>query len=96
MVLLRQELPGEYRVKEFGLGKKSIMIKQSTFIGAQITVRENEILVDECPPSFAGTLLSSLLMVDFGGLIRFIFGAVPSQFHKLEKEVASLIKKQYK
>lgn len=95
MTILRQKFPGEYSVKEFGLGKKSVMIKQSTFIGVQVTVRENEILVDSAAPTLAGSFLSSLFMVDLGSLIRYLFGAAPAQFHKFEHEIASLINQQY-
>ena len=95
MALLQQKLPVEYNVKEFGLGKKCVMIKQSTFIGVQVTVRENEILVDSAPPTLAGSFLSSLFMVDLGSLIRYIFGGAPSKFHQFENEVAILINQQY-
>lgn len=67
--VLREKLPGEYNVREFGLGKKTVMIKKSTLVGVQITVRGNEISVHESRPSIAGGILSSLAMIELPGLL---------------------------
>jgi hypothetical protein len=98
IALLRKEIPSEYSVREFGLGKKTVMIKKSAFIGAQITVRKNEIAVDESTPSVAGGILSSLAMIELASLIIFIFasgGATRAKFRDFEKEMASLINERY-
>jgi len=98
MSILRQKLSGEYSVREFGLGKKTVIIKKSTLVGAQITVRENEISVHESTPSIVGGILSSLAMIEWAGLLIYLFGiadAVPAKSQSFEKEVASMIKKQY-
>lgn len=98
MNLLRQELPSGYSVREFGLGKKSIMVKMSTFIGAQITIRENEITVDASAPSVAGGMLSSLAMTELAIVIvplSWFSGAFPSKFRNFEKEMANFVHKRY-
>lgn len=98
IALLRKELPSDYSVRQFGLGKKTVMIKKSTFIGAQITLRENEIAVDESTPSVAGGILSSLAMIELASLIVFIFAngsATQAKFQAFEREMASLINKKY-
>lgn len=98
ITLLRKELPSYYSVQEFGLGKKTVMIKKSAFIGAQITVRKNEIAVDESTPSVAGGILSSLAMIELASLIIFIFssaGATRTKFQAFEREMASLINEKY-
>lgn len=98
IALLRKELPSDYTVREFGLGKKTIMIKKSAFIGVQITIRKNEIAVDESTPSLAGGILSSLAMIELASLIVFIIasgGATRSKFQAFEREMASLINEKY-
>lgn len=98
IALLRKELPSDYSLREFGLGKKTVMIKKSTFIGAQITVRKNEIAVDESTPSVAGGILSSLAMIELASLIVFIFASgtpTRSKFQAFEREMAALIFKLY-
>ena len=98
ITLLRKELPSHYSVREYGLGKKTVMIRKSAFIGAQITVRKNEIAVDESTPSVAGGILSSLVMIELASLIVFIFasdGATWSKLQNFEKEMASFLKEQY-
>lgn len=94
IALLRQKLPSEYSVKEFGLGKKTVLIKKSTFIGAQITVRENEISIDASAPSVAGGMWSTLAMTELAIVIVPVFwiaGATPSKSRKFEKEIATFI-----
>jgi hypothetical protein len=98
IALLRQKLPSEYSVKEFGLGKKTVLIKKSTFIGAQITVRENEISIDASAPSVAGGMWSTLAMTELAIVIVPVFwiaGAFPSKMKKFEKEVANFINERY-
>jgi hypothetical protein len=98
MALLKNKLPSEYSVKEFGLGKKTILIKKSTFIGAQITVRENEISIDASAPSVAGGMWSTLAMTELAIVIVPVFwiaGAFPSKMKKFEREVANFIFEQY-
>lgn len=98
IAFLRKELPSDYSVREFGLGKKTVMIKKSSFIGAQITLRENEIAVDESTPSLAGGILSSLAMIELASLIVFIFAsgsATRANFQAFEREMAGLINEKY-
>lgn len=98
IAFLRKELPSDYSVREFGLGKKSILIKKSTFIGAQITIRENEISVDASAPSLAGGMWSSLAMTELAVVIIPVFwiaGATQTKFRDFEKEMASLINEKY-
>ncbi|WP_111672341.1 hypothetical protein [Algoriphagus litoralis] len=96
--LLRKELPSDYSLREFGLDKKTVMIKKSAFIGAQVTVRKNEIAIDESTPSVVGGILSSLAMIELASLIVFIFacGATTrAKFQAFEREMAALIFKLY-
>lgn len=98
IALLRKELPSDYSVREFGLGKKTVMIKKSTFIGAQITIRENEISIDASAPSVAGGMWSSLAMTELAIVIVPVFwiaGATPSISRKFEQDLAALIKERY-
>ncbi|GGZ17135.1 hypothetical protein GCM10007049_06910 [Echinicola pacifica] len=95
---LQSELPSNYKSKLFGLGDKSIIVQKPTFLGVQLTVRENEISILASPPSYGGGLLSGLAMTELAIVILPIFwltGASPSRFRKLEKEVASLLKENY-
>ncbi|SFT50939.1 hypothetical protein SAMN04489724_1066 [Algoriphagus locisalis] len=95
---LKSELPTDYTSKLFGLGHKSIIVQKSTFLGVQISNRENEISIIASPPSYGGGLLSGLAMTELAIVILPIFwftGASPSRFRKLEKEVAGLIKDKY-
>ncbi len=95
---LENELPSGYTSKLFGLGDKSIIVQKSTFLGVQLTVRENEISIIASAPSYVGGLLSGLAMTELAVVILPIFwltGASPSGFRKLEKEVAILLKEKY-
>lgn len=98
LCFLEKVLPSEYSSKLFGLGKKSIIVQKSTFLGVQITVGKNEISLMGSAPTFGGGMLSGLAMTELAIVILPIFwltGASPAKFRKLEKEVAILIKEKY-
>lgn len=63
--------------------QKTIIVRKSDLVGVQITVRDNEIIVDACCPNI---LISALL-----GLISTIF---PSHHH-FEMKVTDFLNKTY-
>ncbi len=62
--ILKKEFSAEYSYKLFGLGKKSIIVGKSAFIGAQVSVSGNEISVQATPPSVFAGLLSALSLTE--------------------------------
>lgn len=96
--MLQKEFPSSYTFKLFGLGKKTIMMRKSTFLGVQITIRENQISVIASPPSFWAGIFSGLAMTELGVLIlpiALLSGVSPRKFRKLEKEVGLFVKERY-
>ncbi len=75
---LKKEFSHRYSYSLFGLGlDKTIMVRQSAFVGAQITIRESEIMVDGTFPSIAASCFATILS---------IFAPAPSSnFSDLEK-----------
>lgn len=63
--------------------QKSIIVQKSSLIGAQITVRDQEINVDACCPNL---FVSALI-----GLISAIF----PPYAKFEMKIAGFLKKEY-
>ncbi|MDQ3394599.1 MAG: hypothetical protein M3512_10885 [Bacteroidota bacterium] len=95
---LKREFSNDYSYKLFGLGKKSIIVRKSAFLGAQVSVQENEISIQGSPPSFGTGFLATLAMTEAAIVVfpLFLFtGASPSKFRKLEKEIASFLKNKY-
>lgn len=63
--------------------EKSIIVRKSSTVGAQITVRDNEIIVDACCPNiFVSTLI---------GLLSAIF----PPYHNFEMKITDFLKKKY-
>ena len=95
LAALERNFPKAYSYKEFGLGKKSVLVRKSAFLGAQITVKENEITIQGSPPSFGSGVLATLAMTEAAIFVAPLFlftGATPSKFRKLEMEIASFLK----
>jgi hypothetical protein len=63
--------------------QKSIIVRKSALVGAQVTVRDNEIMVDACCPNI---FISALI-----GLISTIF----QPHHDFEMKVTDFLKKTY-
>jgi hypothetical protein len=92
--ILNQHFSGHYSSKLFGLGKdKTIMVRQSSFVAAQITIRNNEITVQGAPSS----ILAVIGMTELAFVFIFFLGWVlRSPWKKLEKEVAVFLHEKYK
>jgi hypothetical protein len=67
--------------------QRSIIVRKSATVGAQITVSENEIMVDACYPNIFISSLMSLLTAS----TIFPFNAWPN----IEKEVSDFLKRRY-
>jgi hypothetical protein len=97
--ILRQEFSDRYSYQLFGLGAaKSIIVGKTTWIGAQISVRENEISIQGIPPSVLAGLLSFLGLTELGaGLVFFMgkFWNIPTQWRQFEKEIGLFLKHKY-
>ncbi len=63
--------------------QKSIIVRKSALIGAQITFHDNEIIVDACCPNI---FISALI-----GLVSTIF----PPYHQFEIKVTDFLKKTY-
>lgn len=63
--------------------QKSIIVRKSALVGAQITIRDNEMIVDACCPNI---FISALI-----GLISTIF----PPYHEFEMKVTDFLKKAY-
>jgi hypothetical protein len=97
--ILKQEFAGHYSYKLFGLGKKSLIVGRSRFVGAQITINGHEISIQATPPSpFAGMLLS-LGYTPLGIVLipLFLLDGCPLPFGvgDLEKEIGLFLKHKY-
>jgi hypothetical protein len=67
----------------YSIPQKSIIVRKSATVGAQITVRDNEIMVDACCPNI---FISALI-----GAISTIF----PPYHKFEMNITDYLKKKY-
>lgn len=78
-----------YSVYTFGSrSQQSIIVRKSAFVGAQLTVRECEIMVDACYPNiFVSSLMSALTastIFPFNSWINF------------EKKITDFLKRKYR
>jgi hypothetical protein len=85
--VLRESFP-QYSLKRFGFGKDaSIMIAKSSFVGVQISKRDNNITIQGTPPTvLAGIVVFVLSLAGFA--------SYTTAFKNLEKDVASLLYKK--
>ena len=93
--ILKREYSDKYTYTFFGLdANKSVIVRKSNFIGAQVYIKENEITVTGLQPTVAGNLFMFIdfLMFDTA-LMSLFFG--PS-CKELEKEVAVFLKQKLK
>jgi hypothetical protein len=95
--VLKREFSGQYGYKLFGLGKiPTIMVSKSNFIGAQITVRENEIDIQSTAPSLLMAYI--LTIMEILGLIAFFplwIVHLRKQGRALEQELATFFNQKY-
>jgi len=86
--ILESEFSDQYTYKLFGLGEeKSIIVRKSTFIGAQISKSVNEITIEGIQPSIPAVLFSFILQL--------ITGFSTSSSRKLEKEIGFFLNQKY-
>lgn len=95
--ILKQELPQNYSYKLFGLGKeKTIIVTKSSSVGAQISIRGNEITIQGTPPPPVAYFVSFLGWTEFAALLLFFMGwSTRSKLIELEKELAIFLKNKY-
>lgn len=92
--ILKKEFSSFYSYNLFGLDReRSIMVEKSTFVGAQVSIKGNEITVHGIPPTATTTFLSALDFLVTGGL----FMGLPfqSKREKFEKEVGSFLQQKF-
>jgi hypothetical protein len=97
--ILQGEFSPQYSYKLFGLGKaKSLLVGKSIMVGAQISIRNNEITIQGSPPSIFGGLLSFLGITEIGLALIFFLGtpwALYAQWKSLEKELGLFLKQKF-
>lgn len=80
---LRSQFPS-YSVYAFdSKPQKSIIVRKSGVIGAQISLHKNEIIVDACCPN-----------IFVSGLIGFISAILPP-YHRFEMKITDFLKRNY-
>lgn len=90
--ILKREFSDRYSYKLFGLSNdKSIIVWKSTFVGTQISKRENEITIEGIYPSITTSYFSVLTNIILGGGIPLFH----SSWRKLEKEIGAFLKQKY-
>jgi hypothetical protein len=97
--ILEQQFSGQYSYELFGLwNDKSIIIRKSTFVGAQISKRENEFTIEGTSPSITTSIISILAPL-FAGVaapgshLWALFFRSP--WRKLETEIGIFLKHKY-
>jgi hypothetical protein len=92
-VIIQTEFSGRYTCKLFGIGQhKTIMVRQSPFSGAQISLRANEITIQGVP----SPVLAIMSLTELAAVLVFCLGWVLSApWKKLEKEIAVFLHKKY-
>jgi len=86
--ILKDEFSNHYSFRYFGVGpKKSIIVRKSTWVGAQIIIRENSILVDG---SFPSVFTSSLM-----SLVSTSTLAPVNQWFEVEQKLAGFLNIRY-
>lgn len=97
IAILKQEFSERYSFKLFGLGKeKTILVGESTFIGAQISIGENEMTIQGATPSLPAAFISFLAITEFAFLLLAFLGlSSGSKMRTLEKKIAIFLKARY-
>ena len=85
---LKNEFPDRYTFKLFGLGsQKSILVRKSAWVGVQITVHGNEIIIDGSFPNIISSSLMTLLTQSTIAPVQ--------KWEELEKKISVFLKKKY-
>ena len=97
---LKHEFSDHYSYKSFGTGSgRSLIIHKSALIGVELSVLQNEILIDGATPTVEGTFFTSFLQVISGLGISII--QLASLFYKttpwkkLETEIGYFLQHKY-
>ncbi|HAA13892.1 MAG TPA: hypothetical protein DCE41_20255 [Cytophagales bacterium] len=93
--ILSQRFSGQYSVKTFGAGRKSILVGKSTLIGAEISIHKNEVSIASSPPSVFGGILMTLGMTELALFIFPFFFKHKSGYRTLEREIGLFLQHQY-
>ncbi|MEM6830821.1 MAG: hypothetical protein AAF551_09920 [Bacteroidota bacterium] len=97
--ILRQEFSGRYSYRLFGLGKRSILVGQSTLIGAEICIGEQEVSITSSPPSIFAGILHVLALTELAVLFIPVVmrEGLPSKSKgvALEKEIGLFLVQKY-
>jgi hypothetical protein len=97
--ILKREFSSHYSYKLFGLGRKSMIIGKSILIGAQISIRDNQITIQATPPSVVGGILSVFASTELAVFVLplFFLQGLPlfSQKSEFEKEIATYLNHKY-
>lgn len=92
LTLMEQEFSPDYSFKIYGLGEeRTIIVRKSFFVGAQITKNGNEVIIEGTPPSAVASLFSILLQQ----LANLFLLFSPSRYKKLERELGFFIHRQF-
>ena len=97
---LRLRFSNRYTIKEFGLGKKSILVGKSTLVGAEVSlINNNEVSLSSSPPSVFGGILMALGMTEVAiFLFPFFFKealTVRSSYRELEREIGTFLTQKF-
>jgi hypothetical protein len=91
VAVLRQEFSEHYSYRLFGLGNaKSIIVRKSTFVGAQISINAHEIAIRATPPSILAGFLNFFRLTELGEI-----WSLPPQWSALEREIGTFLKHKY-
>lgn len=93
--ILKREFSGRYSYKLSGLGSdKVIVVRKSTFVGAQISQTGNDITIEGTfhPSSAASFLYFFDCLITEGALMAVSLG---SKCKKFEKEIAVFLHRKY-
>ena len=90
--ILKKEFSDKYSYEQFGHGAaKSILVRKSFFVGAQITMDGSTFTIDAIPPSVSASFIAMTLQI-FANLF-IVFALMP--YRKLEKEIGTFLNKRY-
>lgn len=94
--ILKQEFSGSHSYRLIGLGKdKTILVGASTFVGAQISIGENEITVQGVPPCLPAAYFVSFLAITEFAFFLIALMSTTSKLKLLEKDVAIFLKNRF-
>lgn len=88
--ILEQKFNSKYTYSIFGVGKsKSVIVRKSDFVGAQISKSGNQLTVHAQSPNLLLSFLDPLIGINLMGAI------FSSPLKKLEAELVTFLKNQY-